>query len=149
MNWILVALILAAIAIVAALSFYLGKLLMQIRYAKQQQQLKSQQKQHKLKEDIYTIAWAVQQQQCDLSEGCLRIWVLLDHLHPAASEQNQLQYPGIFGLYDKVKDLPTHDARKALTKTERRTMDKQRFSHEAELKSQIESDLDNLLIQFK
>ena len=55
MNGLLALLMLLAIAILAGLSFYLGKLLMQIRYAKQQQQQKLQHKQQKLQEDIYTI----------------------------------------------------------------------------------------------
>ena len=149
MNGLLALLMLLAIAILAGLSFYLGKLLMQIRYAKQQQQQKLQHKQQKLQEDIYTIAWAVQQQQCDLSEGCLRIWVLLDHLQPQDNQQNQQRYPGIFALYDKIKHLPTHQARKELTKTARRKMDKQRFSDELEFKQQIQQDIDKLLVAFK
>ena len=148
MSWPWAIAILIAALIIAALSFYLGKLLMQLRYIKQQQQVKFEQKQQKLREDIYTIAWAVQQQQCDLSEGSLRIWVLLDHLQPEQSSQNQSRYPGIFALYDKIKHLPTHQARKALSKTERRAMDKQRFADQAEYKSQIEQDIEQIIQQF-
>ena len=146
-GWI-IALIIAAL-IIAGLSFYLGRLLMQLKQVKQAQQQQITKRNTKLTEDIYTIAWAMQEGQCEPSEGCLRIWVLLDHVAEEPKPDNQQRYPGIFALYDKIKDLPTHSARKALPKLELRKMDAQRLIHEQEFKTLIDADVSQLIKTLK
>lgn len=146
-GWI-IALIVAAL-IIAGLSFYLGRLLMQIKQVKQAQQQQISKRNSKLSEDIYTIAWAMQEGQCDASEGCLRIWVLLDHIFEQPKPDNQQRYPGIFALYDKIKDLPTHSARKALPKKALREMDQERLVNEQTFKTLIDTDVAQLIERFK
>ena len=146
-GWI-IALIVGAI-IIAGLSFYLGRLLMQLKQVKQAQQQQIEKRNKKLAEDIYTIVWAMQEGQCDPSEGCLRTWVLLDHIHEEPKPDNQQLYPGIFALYDKIKDLPTHSARKELPKKELRKMDAERLNYEQEFKALIDADVGKIIEKFK
>ena len=148
--WI-IALVIGAL-IIAGLSFYLGRLLLLLKHKEQSQQAKIEKRNITLAENIYTIAWAMRDDQCELSEGCLRVWVLLDHIVPDPKQpalDNQQQYPGVFALYEKVKDLPTHDARKKVKKPELRAMDQQRLKDEVEFKSLIESDIEKLINRFK
>ena len=147
LGWI-IAIIIAAL-IIAGLAFYLGRLLMQIKQVEQAQQQQINKRNQKLSDDIYTIAWAMQQGQCEPSEGCLRIWVLLDHIELNPKPDHQQLYPGIFALYDKIKDLPTHSARKALPKKTLRQMDAQRFADEKALKTLIDADIHKIIEFFK
>ena len=150
-TW-LIALIIGAL-IIAGLSFYLGRLLLLLKQARGKQQAKIEARNTTLAENIYTIVWAMRDGQCEFSEGCLRVWVLLDHIMPSNPKQpradNQKLYPGIFALYEKVKDLPTHDARKKVKKSELRAMDEQRLKDEVQFKEQIETDIEQLVERFK
>ncbi len=150
LAWI-IALVCGAL-IIAGLSFYLGRLLMQIKHNKAQQALavtEHNDKRNKtLSESIYTIAWAMRDGQCEYSEGCLRVWVLLDHyVEQNKPDQSQL-YPGVFALYDKIKDMPTHEARKKLKNKALMQMDKQRLGFEDEYKSLIKTDITRLIERF-
>ncbi len=118
MTWWLVLLLITAVLIVAGLAFYAGKLLWLLQQQKQQQQLaeqkarqQQQEKKAYLQESIVLISRAMLEQQCEFSEGALRLWVLLDHW-PAADKPDAVScYPGIYQLYLTVKDMPTHLAR--------------------------------------
>ncbi len=146
-NWILATL--AAVLIIAGLSFYLGRLLWLI----QQQKLKQQQvvdaKNADLTQSIVLIAKAMREEQCELSEGALRIWVLLDHLQLPNKPNAMQTYPGLFKMYDVVKDMPTHQARKERDKKEIRHLDHLREQAEIDLKSEIMADVHKLLEFFQ
>lgn len=112
----------------------------------------------RLKHDIFTIAWAIREEQCDLSEGCIRISILIDHIYeqngqPTSdvdSRDNFLEkLPGIAALYDKIKDLPTHEKRNKLDKREKRKQDFQRWKDEAEHKEQILKDVKWIQTEFQ
>lgn len=145
--WI-IALIIGAL-VIAGLSFYLGRLLMQIKQAKDKQAQAVAKRNDKLQGDIYTIAWAMRDGQCDYSEGSIRLWVLLDHLVEDEPKNYESRYPGIFGLYDKIKHMPTHSARKEQDKLERLKMDAERLTLEEQLAEQIKADIDQLIERFK
>ena len=83
--WI-IALFLAVI-IIASLAFYAGKLLKQLsaqKLAQQQAELAHQQAlakhDHNVLASVKIIVRAMQEEQCDFSEGCWRLSVLLDSL---------------------------------------------------------------------
>lgn len=138
------------VLIVAALAFYLGQLLFRLR-AQQQKQLQAlqlqQQKQAEhqqyLLDSIVFIGKATLEQQCELSEAALRIWVLLENLQPDLADASR--WPGLFAMYDCVKAMPTHEARKALEKKELRRQDHLRQQTEIQLKDPIEADIRGLL----
>lgn len=143
-----VALIIAVL-IIASLSFYAGKLLKQVKEQKKAQ-LKAELERkkalskhdNKVLDSVKIIVRAMQEEQCDFSEGCWRLAVLLDSLK--LSSELSIQFPAIFKLYDGIKHLSILDNRKKLEKKQRMKEDYQRMTIEAELHPEIVKDLDLL-----
>jgi hypothetical protein len=133
--------LLVAVAVVAALAFYTGSLLFKVRAQQQLRDQKIQKRIDNISESIQTIAKALDQQQCNLSEGCIRLFHLLEALPVKDRPDFSLQFSGLYSLYHKVKDLPTHEIRKYQTKAETKQQDLQREELEAQLESQILKDV--------
>ena len=147
-NFWIIALVLAVI-IIACLAFYAGKLLKQLSMQKlaQQQAEIAQQKaltthDYNVLSSVKIIVRAMQEEQCDFSEGCWRISVLLDSLK--LSHEMAAQFPAIFKLYNEIKHLSILEERKKLEKKQRMKEDLQRMRVEAKLRTEIVSDLDLL-----
>lgn len=143
-----IALVVATI-IIASLAFYAGALLKQLSAQKKaQQQAELAQQQALAKHDLKVLAStkiivkAMQEEQCDFSEGCWRLSVLLDSMK-LSSELAQ-QFPTIFKLYNEIKHLSILDDRKQLDKKQRMQQDYQRMKIEAQLHNEIVTDLDLL-----
>lgn len=139
----------SAVVIIAALAFYAGSLLRQLTQQKQaQQQAEVAHQQalaghdHKVLASVLLIARAMKAEQCDFSEGCWRLSILLDSLK-TASELEQ-QFPAIFKLYNEIKHLTILDKRKELSKPQRMKEDLQRMTVESQLHEKIVKDLDLL-----
>ena len=141
MSWLTVLIILAAL-IIAGLAFYAGRLLYLLRQQRQRQAEAIAARNTKLLDSIHIIARAMLEEQCDFSEGAIRICNLLDHLHP--HQPYQQTFPTLFTLFERVKDMPTHEARQALSKTERRQQDRQRQGWEQELAGGIRQEAEVL-----
>lgn len=144
--WLLVA---VGTAIIAGLGFYLGSLLFKLKHQQQQQQRaqaehdrKLAEHQQYLLESILVISEATIEGQCEYSEGALRIWVLLENFQPELAQA--CRFPALFEMYDCVKGMPTHEARKALDKKELRHLDHVRQQTEIRLAEQIKQDLRQL-----
>ncbi|MBU1312031.1 MAG: DUF2489 domain-containing protein [Gammaproteobacteria bacterium] len=138
--------------VIVALAFYAGMLLRRLQLQKlqqKQQQLALQQQQTEkrryLTESITLICRAMLEQQCELSEGALRVWVLLDHLVPERQPDPVQTYPGLHQMYQVVKDMPTHEARKRQSKQQTYNQDKLRLAAEQQLKDFILADAKALL----
>ena len=86
----------------------------------------------------------MEQQQCNLSEGCIRLYHLLEALPVKNKPDLSQQFIGLYSLYDQVKDFPTHDVRKAQSKIETKKQDLQREEIEAQMESQILNDVSEL-----
>ena len=71
---------------------------------------------------------------CDYSRRCHRLTNLLDAL-PNQERSRLCQVPGLYGLYEKVKEMPTHEARWALKRNEVMKMDLEHGGYEAELEA--------------
>ena len=145
--WILA--IAAGTLVVVVLAFYAGKLLMQLKQQKHQQQQTALEHQTALQghdtkvlNSISIIVRAMKEEQCDLSEGCWRLCVLLGSLK--TSKALELEFPAIFELYEKIKHMSILDNRKQLSKKERMSQDFARMKLEAELKVKIQVDLELL-----
>lgn len=141
--------IILAIVIIAALSFYASKLLQQLAKQKQMQQQAELARQqglalhdHKVFASVLIITRAMKEEQCDFSEGCWRLSVLLTSLK--MSSELELQFPSIFKLYNEIKHLSILDGRKQLDKSQRMKQDYQRMTIEAQLHSEIVIELDLL-----
>ena len=96
------------------------------------------------RESVRVIAHAVRDGQCDYSEGAIRLTNLLDALQIKEGRAFASEFPGLYGLYDKVKEMPTHEARRALKRNEVMKMDLERSGYEAELEAQILQDVARL-----
>jgi len=148
----MIILILLAVIIIAGLAFYAGNLLFKLKEQTQRQKLAKQKHQQALQQhdakilsSVAIIVKALQEQQCDLSEGCWRISVLLDSLKTTTGLSEQ--FPAIYGLYNKVKDMAILEERKKLEKKQRMRDDYNRVMFEAEYQQAIIEDL-KLLAEF-
>ena len=95
---------------------------------------------NRIKESIEIIAKAMLNGDCNLSEGVLRLKMLLEPV--GMSIKNHVT---MLQLYEVVETMPTHEARKALKKNERMRLDLQRESAEAALEKNIKLELHQLL----
>lgn len=139
-------LIAIALVIIAALGGYAFVLLRRLRQQTQQQELAQQQQlqalhQHdqKVLDSVVIIVRAMKEEQCDLSEGCWRLSVLLDSLK--TSQDLNVQFPAIFELYEAIKHMPIREARKQLTKQQRMKLDLERTKTEARLQADVFNNL--------
>uniref|UniRef100_A0A486XVP4 Periplasmic/membrane protein associated with DUF414 n=1 Tax=Rheinheimera sp. BAL341 TaxID=1708203 RepID=A0A486XVP4_9GAMM len=133
----------------AGLAFYAGTLLWQLQQQSQVKQKQLADKRQYLRDSITLICKAMLQQQCELSEGALRVWVLLDHLAPEHKPDPITSYPGLYQMYQVVKDMPTHQARKAQSKALTLQQDEVRLKAEQELKDFILADAQALLVRLQ
>jgi hypothetical protein len=133
--------LLIALFIVAGLAFYAGALLFKLRAQKERRNHKTRQRIKNISESIQTIAKALEQQQCNLSEGCIRLFHLLEALPIKDKPDYSNQFTGIYSLYNQVKDFPTHEVRKAQSKKETKQQDSQREKLEFQFESQILNEI--------
>lgn len=77
-----------------------------------------------LRESIITISRAAVQNQCELSEACIRVKKLLEN-YPTIAEKPEFEM--IERMYMELKEFPYLEERKALSKQARFTQDKKRF----------------------
>ncbi len=143
-------LLLAAISVVIiiGLAFYAGILMSKIKMHKAQnlqreeQQkaqatLKKQQRNDNICESIRFIARATAQKQCNISEAAIRLTVLLETLLLEKAIDIEDEYPALSEMFNKVKDMPTHEQRKKVAVKELKRLDMQRQVFEAELEETI------------
>ena len=124
LTWIIAIVI--AVLIIFGLAFYAGKLLFQLNVQKQKQQAQLEKRQAKVKQrnvkiadSINLISRAMKEKQCEYSEGCLRVWVLMSQYKFSDEIDLEQEYQSIFKMYDVVKEMPTHEARKKYSKKHR------------------------------
>jgi len=99
-----------------------------------QDQIKKQ-KREEVIESIKIIALCIIEEQVELSEGCIRIKVLLDHVAPELHDQTPFT---VFSeMYDATEHMPTHGARKRADKALIRKLDAERFELEKNHKDAI------------
>ncbi|MBD1582399.1 DUF2489 domain-containing protein [Pseudoalteromonas sp. S16_S37] len=157
--WLVMAIIIGAL-IIAGLSFYAGKLLWQLKAQKEliakrqaehsEQLVKArQQRNAKLADSINLLARAMKEKQCEYSEGCLRVWVLISQYSFSEEIELHTAYPGVHQMYEVVKDMPTHDARKKYSKKEVFKMDSERWRAEQRLEQEILKDCERLAAEFQ
>lgn len=94
-------------------------------------------------ESIKIIAQCMLDEQMELSEGCIRIKVLLDHVAP---EFHDDPYFKVFAqIYDATRHMPTHEARKEADKKLIMRLDLERMTLEEDNKEAILSASRQLL----
>ncbi|MBN6078052.1 DUF2489 domain-containing protein [Aggregatibacter actinomycetemcomitans] len=135
-----ILLLIAAVCIVAGMISYAVYLLLALQKQKKALQQARRNRINRIKESLEIIAKAMLNSDCNLSEGVLRLKMLLEPVGMALKN-----YPAMWQLYETVEDMPTHDERKELKKNERMRLDLHRESAEAELESKIKLELNRLL----
>ncbi|OOF78588.1 hypothetical protein BKG96_05280 [Rodentibacter caecimuris] len=139
MIWIII-LGLLGVFVIATLSWYALRLLKQVKQQKQALLQAKMARATRLKESIEIIAKAMKSKECNHSEGVIRLTMLL-----MPFGKNLQPYPSMMQLYEIVRDMPTHEARKTLEKKERLRLDLKRESAEAKFEQDILEELQQLL----
>ncbi|ART82556.1 hypothetical protein CBP31_07930 [Oceanisphaera profunda] len=140
--WLIAALV--GGVIILALGIYAGKLLAQVKSQTLRQTQAVSARNERILESINTIALAVSQEQCNESEGAIRLTNLLNALQFSQPRDFEREYPALYELYEKVKDMPTHEARKNYKRNEIMRLDIQRAGFELELAAQIKTEAKQL-----
>ena len=125
-------LLLVAVCIIVGMIGYATYLLLALQKQKKALQQARRNRINRIKESIEIIAKAMLNGDCNLSEGVLRLKMLLEPV--GMSIKNHVT---MLQLYEVVETMPTHEARKALKKNERMRLDLQRESAEAALEKNI------------
>ena len=133
-------LLLVAVCIIVGMISYATYLLLALQKQKKALQQARRNRINRIKESIEIIAKAMLNGDCNLSEGVLRLKMLLEPV--GMSIKNHVT---MLQLYEVVETMPTHEARKALKKNERMRLDLQRESAEAALEKNIKLELHQLL----
>ncbi|WP_454901388.1 DUF2489 domain-containing protein [Aggregatibacter sp.] len=133
-------LLLVAVCIIVGMIGYATYLLLALQKQKKAFQQARRNRINRIKESIEIIAKAMLNGDCNLSEGVLRLKMLLEPV--GMSIKNHVT---MLQLYEVVETMPTHEARKALKKNERMRLDLQRESAEAALEKNIKLELHQLL----
>ena len=137
-----------AVIIIHALAFYAGMLINKIKMQKVQalqiekaqeqiKQQKIQDRNNNIVESIRFIAKATMQKQCNVSEAAIRLTVLLETLQLEKAIDIAGNYPALTAMFEKVKDMPTHEERKARPVKEIKMLDIKREVFEAEMEDKI------------
>ena len=139
-----VGLVIIGLVIIAGLGVYAGKLLFLLKQQNQRQANARNKRIDKITESIFVIVKAMQQQQCDLSEGTIRICNLLAAL-PIENQPNfKAMFPQIHTLYIEISGFAVLEAREKLTKAERRKQDRAREEIESEYESLVLPELEQI-----
>ena len=138
------------VVVLIALSYYAGTLLWRVKQQEKAKEVEQAKKLNYITDSICHIAKAMKAEQCESSEGVLRIWVLLEHYNKEQAEPKSYSeiYNGYFSLYSEIKDMPTHDARKKFSKKDILKLDLQRMEAEQKYAEQIQLDTNQLLLEF-
>lgn len=133
--------------IILGLAAYATHLLLLLKKQKQQEEVEQTRRQqemdhHNKKQlnSIKIIVDAMLEEQCDVSEGCWRLSVLMGNLKMPEHDFEK-EFSAVFDLYYRIKHMPILEARKALDKKERMKLDFERMKHEAELQDRIKEDI--------
>jgi hypothetical protein len=143
-------LLIATLLIIVPLAIYAGRLLFQVK----QQQIKVAKaekaaiealREHdtKIFDSVILISKAMLAEQCELSEGCWRITVLLDSLKTRGPFNTKI--PAIYTLYDNIKHMAILADRKSLEKKQRMQQDFDRLRFEADALEAVTLELTQLL----
>lgn len=119
----------------ARFSFNTWKRIQTIEAAKKKHEEEAAKKKENAVNSVKVIAQCMIDEQVELSEGCIRIKVLLDHLAPQLHDEEVFS---VFSkMYDATEHMPTHEARKQTDKRIIFKLDQERFKLEDENKDEI------------
>lgn len=136
--WLQWTLIIAGLIVIVVLGIFIARqsrALRQHNATRRKNEAFMAERREKMVDSIRVIAMAVEEDQIEYSEACLRLKGLLDHLAPELLER--APYSVFLEVHNRISHMPTHRARK---KTDRRfveKMDEERFAVEREFRDAI------------
>jgi hypothetical protein len=138
--------ILVGLVMIAGLCWFIltkSRELKAFQVQRAQQDAQQIEKRSYLIDSIKVIATTMLEDQVELSEGCIRIKVLIDHLDASLHEQDAFK---IFELmYRETEHMPTHQARKNTDKNFIHKLDQQRFALEKQHRESVRKAAKKLL----
>jgi len=139
-----------AVTILLVLSCIAAYYLIKLRKVKEQQQEQIEEnhqawlkRQQELVADLRFIASSILQGQCEITEGCMRLKVLMDHLDKELALKTEFQTIQFY--YQQTINMPHHEAYKALTRKQQFSWDKKRFALEEKYRDQILVEANHLV----
>lgn len=130
-QWLQLSLITGgAIAIIALLGFIRRQMILLFASRKRQQKAEAFQtkRRQNMIDSLRVIAMAIEEDQVEYSEACLRIKGLLDHVEPQLMEKPPFRV--FMEVYEQLCHMPTHQARQDTDARFVDKMDKERFAVE-------------------
>ncbi len=128
LQWSLIILGLAASAVLLVFIFRHGRLIRDHHRQQARQRAFQRERRDRMIESIRILAMAVEENQVEYSEACLRIKGLLDHVAPDLLEQPP--YRVFLEVHDRIQHMPTHRARQQTDTHFVQKMDEERFALE-------------------
>lgn len=135
-------LIATGLVLIGALAWYIVSMLRKERQQKASKaaelaeiQTKAQEQRDYLVESVRVISLAMQDEQCELAEGCIRLKVLLDHLAPFLHEHEDFSV--INEMYESTKHMPILDEWKKLKLRQRFQLTQEREALEEKHRDSI------------
>ena len=127
-QWLQWSLIIAGLVAIILLAVFIRRQ-MQLLSENRKRQAKAEEFQTNRRKDmirsVRVIAMAVEEDQIEYSEACLRLKGLLDHIAPELLEQSPFR---VFqDVHDQLQHMPTHRARQATETKFVEKMDKERL----------------------
>ncbi|APE04367.1 MAG: DUF2489 domain-containing protein [Alteromonas sp.] len=130
-----------ALVVILGLGFYAGRLLFLLKQQKKRKNDATNARVANITESIILISKAMEQQQCDLSEGVIRIVNLLNALPLNNPPDFKAKFPHTHALFVEISGFAVLEARQQLSKQERRKQDKAREQIESEYESKVLDEL--------
>lgn len=143
MFWLFVALgtVVFVLAVVAAVLWVkVWRLQKQQKLQHAQREIEKAQAEQKrndyIHESLNVIARAVLDGQCPITEGCIRMAVLLGNMSLDCDTKHRFSI--VFEIYNATRHIPTHDQWKALPRKDQRKFEQEMLVLEKQHKATIE-----------
>lgn len=146
-EWLFAGMI-GIVVVLAGVAGHLWWRVFQQHKARQRQQQERQARQAQTEqaridyiyESLNVLARAVLDDQCPLTEGCIRMAVLMDNLSLDCDTRNRFE--PIFRIYHATRHIPTHSDWQALDRRQRQAFKQEMFSLEKEHGQQVRELMD-------
>lgn len=130
LQWTLISAGLLTIVLLGLFIRHRVSLLRRHQRAQVKTQALQQERTASMIDSIRVLAMAIEQDQVEYSEACLRIKGLLDHVSPELLQQTP--YRVFQDMHDALDHMPTHQSRQDTDPQFLKKMDEQRFALEKE-----------------